>query len=64
MSIKSENIQKLLQRKLSRKEFLQVVGLMLLSLVGVRAMLANVDQSFSPASGEKEKVYSEDSYGG
>jgi hypothetical protein len=60
----SENLQQLLQRKLSRKEFLQVIGLTLLSLIGVNSMLRNIDKSLSTQSRKNETVYSEDPYGG
>lgn len=57
------NFQELLQRKLTRKEFLQVIGLMLLSVIGVGGMLRNINSSLEPKT-KKPDNYSESSYGG
>jgi len=62
--INSHEFQKLLQRKLSRKEFLQVVGLMILSVIGISGMLANVNKSLNSASGKAQSDYGESDYGG
>ncbi|HTE22465.1 MAG TPA: hypothetical protein VK674_05500 [Candidatus Limnocylindria bacterium] len=62
--IKMHKFQELLQRELSRKEFLQVVGLMILSAVGISGMLSNVDKSLNPARTEGLDDYGASSYGG
>lgn len=64
MLINSRDFQKLLQRKLTRKEFLQVVGLMILSVIGVSSVLSNVNKSLSNSSDKNLTDYGESSYGG
>jgi hypothetical protein len=46
--IKSQKLQELLQRELTRKEFLQTIGLMALSVIGITSMLGNVDKILNP----------------
>lgn len=61
--IDMQNFQNLLKKKLTRKEFLQVSGLMMLSIIGVRGMLKNIDSSLSHHS-KKSDDYGESTYGG
>lgn len=61
--IDTKNIQELLKRELTRKEFLQVTGLMLLSIVGISGILKNMNNSLSPQA-KKSDDYGESSYGG
>lgn len=57
------NLQQLLQRQLTRKEFVQVAGLMLLSVIGVSGMLRNMNNSLAPKPKQSDE-YGESSYGG
>lgn len=65
--LKIQNYQKLLQKQLTRKEFLRVTSLMILSIVGVSRMLEDIDSSVSSADSKKDKKqldYGEYNYGG
>lgn len=61
--IDTKNIQALLKRQLTRKEFLQVTGLMILSVIGVSGMLKNMNNSLG-SQAKTPDDYGEHSYGG
>jgi hypothetical protein len=58
-------IDNILSKEVSRKEFLGLVGASILSLIGITAMLKNIDQTFSKSSKSKQGLnYGDDLYGG
>lgn len=62
--IDTKNIQELLKRKLTRKEFIQVIGLMLLSILGISSLLRNIDRSLGAKTKDDPTKYSSNQYGG
>lgn len=46
--------QELLQQEMSRKEFLQHVGIGLLGVVGITAFVSNLERLLSPKKGGSE----------
>lgn len=65
--LKNEVIKDLLQREMTRKEFLRVVGLAVLTLFGVSNMLKSMEQTLVTKKTATQKnldEYGESAYGG
>lgn len=60
---KNNNIQELFQREVSRKEFVRLLGLAILGVVGVTGMLSNLDKSLNAKRSNKAAGYGNSSYG-
>jgi len=58
--IQLPNAQELLQKEMNRKEFLQHVGIGVLGVVGVTALISNLEKFFNP---KKENSESQSGYG-
>lgn len=56
------NIQEIMQKDVSRKEFLRYVGIAFLSVIGVAAMMQNIQSSLGGSSAKSEVRQS--GYGG
>lgn len=62
--VKIPALQELLEKEVTRKEFLQMVGLMILSVIGVGSVLANLDKSLTTKTANNDDDYGISSYGG
>ena len=48
--LKLGNMQELLEQEVTRKDFLRYLGLAFVSLVGISALIQNLQQSLAPTS--------------
>lgn len=62
--LNTRSLQQLLQKDMSRKEFLQTIGAILLGFIGLTAFLKNID-NFTQAQtkGKAETGYGKSPYG-
>jgi hypothetical protein len=65
--MKIENIQEILKKEMSRKEFFQHVGIFILGIVGITSFLAHFSKSFNyqpkQVSSAQSKGYGARTYG-
>lgn len=60
-----DTLDTILKKEMSRKEFLGMVGLGIISLMGVSSLLKNLGNTFSkPQSSQSSLGYGDSSYGG